>query len=158
MLNRPSAHQAHCGEEIAVATRLAVRRLEQDGRQVVERKEKDDAAAGDDDAASPPGGADLALAQLRTAPDALFRCVPMLHTDGLIVPKIFALMLLINLCDEKEWISKHVALDEKVLRCALAGLKSASVANAASTAAHVARGSSVPMISGSAHSTFSSKP
>lgn len=40
-------HQAHCGEEIAVATRLAVRRLEQDGRQVIERKEKDDAAAGD---------------------------------------------------------------------------------------------------------------
>jgi len=64
----------------------------------------------------------------------------MLHTDGLIVPKIFALMLLINLCDEKEWISKHVALDEKVLRCALAGLKSASVANAASTAAHLLRG------------------
>jgi len=81
-----------------------------------------------------------ALDQLRHDPDALLRTVPMENTDGLVVPKIYALTLIGNLCDEKRWITTTVARDDKFLRCVLAALRSDAVAGAAAVGAHVLGG------------------
>ncbi|KAH8059747.1 hypothetical protein JL721_9164 [Aureococcus anophagefferens] len=86
------------------------------------------------------GAAAAALDQLRHDPDALLRTVPMESTDGLVVPKIYALTLVGNLCDEKRWITTTVARDDKVLRCVLAALRSDAVAGAAAVGAHVLGG------------------
>ncbi|KAH8091518.1 hypothetical protein JL720_5825 [Aureococcus anophagefferens] len=86
------------------------------------------------------GAAAAALDQVRRDPDALLRTVPMENTDGLVVPKIYALTLVGNLCDEKRWITTTVARDDKFLRCVLAALRSDAVAGAAAVGAHVLGG------------------